>query len=342
MASLVDGSILLSVNTSTTPPGTWYGACDPHLLAFSRDRGFKQPVVSRPPWPADATFTDHSYRGLAADAASGEILVLDIDAKTSEQHWSLRDAESRWERLGRIRFPIRSCYPQVALRDGAAHVLVIGDIVEPVDAWQRFKREKTGSEWDYVFRRLFYAWSRDLRKEDFREPVEVENLDATAGHIRNLDLWIDQGGAAHLLYLKQPVQSAPMRDRFFPGVAMTSSLVHAVVKDGAVVRRDVILEGGEGRDGPVPGNARFHSPGGGRLLAIVFVSGAEGGKAVNENRVLEILPGRGPSRTIPLREPFTTFFTACERGGSAPAPVLDLFGVGRDGESLRYARVRVP
>jgi hypothetical protein len=44
---------------------------------------------------------------------------------------------------------------------------------------------------------------------------------------------------------------------------------------------------------------------------------------------------------IALREPFSTFFTATERGGSRPSDLLDLFGVGQDAQTLRYARVRL-
>ena len=44
---------------------------------------------------------------------------------------------------------------------------------------------------------------------------------------------------------------------------------------------------------------------------------------------------------LALKTPFSTFFTASERGGSRPSNVLDLFGIGADGETLRYARVRV-
>ena len=42
-----------------------------------------------------------------------------------------------------------------------------------------------------------------------------------------------------------------------------------------------------------------------------------------------------------LEEPFSTFFTAAERGGSGPSDVLDLFGTGRDPGALRYARIRL-
>jgi hypothetical protein len=44
---------------------------------------------------------------------------------------------------------------------------------------------------------------------------------------------------------------------------------------------------------------------------------------------------------LPLKTPLSTFFTAAERGGSRPSNILDLLGTGSDGQSLRYARVRL-
>jgi hypothetical protein len=44
---------------------------------------------------------------------------------------------------------------------------------------------------------------------------------------------------------------------------------------------------------------------------------------------------------LKLREPFTTFFTAAERGGNHPSDDLDLFGTGHDSTTLRYAHIRL-
>jgi len=61
------------------------------------------------------------------------------------------------------------------------------------------------------------------------------------------------------------------------------------------------------------------------------------------NAVMPLLPQRGEATRIALREPFTAFFTACERGGSRPSRTLDMFGVGtHSGTILRYAAVRLP
>jgi hypothetical protein len=328
-----DGRIFLSVNPSTQPPGTQYGPCDPHLLEFSAAEPTNPGTPIRPIWDEDIVFTDHSYRGVAADGMQGEILLLNVHARSGDQYWSYRDSSGNWNNHGRIHFPIRSCYPQVALKNGSGHVLAIGDIVEPVEEWRKYKFEKTGASWDYVFRRLFYTWTSDLTRSDFAEPIEVDNLDATAGHISNLDLWIDDKGAAHILYLKRTVQSNLMRDRFFPDTSITTSLEHVVIKDGEIVKRNTLFKGGENSSSEVPGYARFHLASNNRLFVIYYLGG--------ENRLLQILPeGNYKPVSISLQKPFGLTFTAIERGGSGPSNIIDLFGPGSE-NTLRYARIRI-
>lgn len=60
------------------------------------------------------------------------VCLLNGNAKTGDQYVAYRDRQGKWHARGKITFPIRACYPQVALRDGSAHVVAIGDIVEPV------------------------------------------------------------------------------------------------------------------------------------------------------------------------------------------------------------------
>ena len=113
------------------------------------------------------------------DRENREILLL-IMEQTDEHHqptWLSRDGE--WRPLPLLKFPIRGCYPQISLSDRRAHVLAIGDIVEPVEEWQRAKFEEFGREWDYVFRRLFYAWSPNLETDGFQPPVEIDSVDET-------------------------------------------------------------------------------------------------------------------------------------------------------------------
>jgi len=57
-------------------------------------------------------------------------------------------------------------------------------------------------------------------------------------------------GAAHLLYLKR--SSTPvLRDRFFPGQPILTTLEHVVLERGRVVRRSVLVSSVDGREGPI-------------------------------------------------------------------------------------------
>ncbi|MGC8784233.1 MAG: hypothetical protein ACP5RN_07590 [Armatimonadota bacterium] len=336
LVTLPQGRLFLSVNTSAMPPGTQYGKCEPRLLEFSHNAP-SNPKEHTPPFPQTATFTDHSYRGIAADSQRGEALLLHIDAHTSEYHYALLMSDGRWDAPGTLSFPIRACYPQVALRNRAAYVLAIGDIVEPVEEWRRYKREKTQREWDYVFRRLFFTWTPNVPSEPFCPPIEIDNVDASGGHITNLDLWLDSRGTAHLLYLRQ--QTTPLlREKYFPNLPLRATLEHCAVREGRVVQRQTLLEGGEGMRTPHPLYARFHSPDGKRLLVVYAATNTDGTRF---NALFPLLPRRGGLQTIPLREPFSVFFTACERGGNEPSRTLDLFGIAQDPKVLQYACIQL-
>ena len=329
-----DGTLTLSVNPLIDVTESRRGACKPHLLQFSVDNFDASPKAIQAEWVENTRFTEHSYRGIAADGVRGEILLLNIDAPTGDQCWSFCDADGNWRNRGRIRFPIRACYPQVELRYRAGHVLAIGDIVEPNEEWRTYKYEKTNRGWDYVFRRLFYTWTPDATKAEFAPPIEVEDVDATGGHISNLDLWVDNDGDAHLLYIKQP--SVPiLRDKYFPHIQLTRTLKHCVIRRGEVISRSELLVGGEDITGDSPAYARLHATPDGRLLAVCVCSPP----AV---KIMPILPQSAEPIELELDKPFGTFFTANERGGSKPSDIIDLFGIAGEPNMLRYARVRLP
>ncbi|MDA1190428.1 MAG: hypothetical protein O3A46_01950 [Candidatus Poribacteria bacterium] len=329
LARIGDGRLVLSVNPSTQPVGTQYGECDPHLLAF--EVGSWNANTLRPPWSGSPKYTDHSYRGFAANGDTGELLAVNIDSPSGDQYWSYRNGAGEWAGKGSVAFPIRSCYPQVAVSNGSGHIMAIGDIVEPVKEWQAFKFEKSGRQWDYVFRRLFYSYSPNMSATPFSEPLEIDNVDDTSGHIRNLGMWLGGDGAAHLLYTKQSVQSAAMRDKFFPDTPLTNSLEYVVVKDGAIIEHRTLTKGGEGESGESVGMARFHATADGELHVVYYANGRNALMRVRDGAITE----------LPLKQAFSTFFTAAERGGSKPSNTLDLFGVTNRGDTLQYARIRL-
>jgi hypothetical protein len=342
---LADGTVWLSANPSTEPPGTQYGPCRPQVLRFAPGRYDGAPAAEAPAWEGAARFTDHSYRGLAVDRERGEVLLLNIDAETSEQHVSLRDAKGAWRARGRIRFPIRAAYPQAALRGGAAHVLAIGDIVEPNEDWRRLKREATGREWDYVFRRLFYAFAPRVAEEGFQEPIEIASVESTGGHIQNLDLHVDRSGAAHVLYLERPHVHAAIRDRYFAGQEMTRRLEYALLRGGRVVARRRLAAGPVNERGALdPAYARFHVAPGEELWIVAAGQRRSARGEAESGDFLAPLGAAGAAprwSKMPLRHPFGTFFTAAPRGGSEPSDLIDLYGASSDAGTLRYARARI-
>jgi len=337
------GPVFLSANPSTEPPGTKYGRCMPIVLEFDAADPAGPPKEHSPAWADGAHFTDHSYRGFAADGAAGELLLLNIHAGTGEQYVSHCDVAGKWHQKGKIKFPIRSCYPQVALRAGAGHVMAIGDIVEPVEEWRKLKFEKLNRNWDYVFRRLFYTWTPNIRNTNFAVPIEIDTVEDTAGHISNLDLYIDKAGAAHLLYLRRPHQFAFIRDKYFPGEDMTAELEYVVVKAGKVVSRRSLTESPQDSEGIEPSFGRFHISSDGGLYVIVGGTGGKEGSRAFGNYAARIVAGSAKIEfvRIALEHPFRNFFTNTVRGGSAPSDILDMFGIAEDNPNLRYARIRL-
>lgn len=327
-----DGNLFLNVNTSSMPAGTEYGPCEPHLLRFQVGSASWEGEKLAPAWTGEPYFTDHSYRGYAADSGRDELLMLNIDAKTSVQNWSWLTAAGKTRNHGQITFPIRSCYPQVALKDGAGYVLAVSDIVEPVEAWRSYKFEQTQRTWDYVFRILYFTATPDLAKTPFGEPVEIANVDATGGHISNQDLWIAPDGTAYIMYLERAVASEMMRDKYFPELSVLNTLHLALVKDGVVQSRRVLFEGTDARQA---GWARFQETPDGSLYAVLSVSGEDGG-----DKLMRISPeDAGNTLTpIPLEKPMSAFLLATVRAGNAPSNIIDMHGPTAD-TAMGYAQV---
>ncbi|UCH34699.1 MAG: hypothetical protein JSV65_19635 [Armatimonadota bacterium] len=345
--------IFLSVNPTLTEPNVYGGPARPQILEFAAADPKADYKTLLPEWEDEPRFTEHSYRGLAADGPSGELLLLNILGHEA-QHWSFRDKDGRWSARGKLVFPmgmdyeepepIRLCYPVIALRNRTAYVLGISDIIEPVKEWRAYKRELTGREWDYDFRRLFFTWTPDIVTTPFAEWVEIASREKTAGHINNLDIWITPDGAAHMLWSETSLDSR-LREKYFPGERLTYALERCVVRDGKVVARDTLAKGGEGESSEIPGVARFHATPDGRLFVFYYCGGSDAqGNPLSENRLMEILPGEthGEPVKVRLECPLTGFFTATERGGSAPSDTLDVLGeCPAKARTLRYARIRI-
>lgn len=349
-----DGRVFLSANpTLVADPKAYSGPARPELLQFAAARPQAPPETILPDWQDTPKFSEHSYRSFAADGAAGELILLqNIDYTHAE--WAFRDREGRGLASGRLQWPwgadyekpqpIRVCYPNVALRNRAVHFCGVGDIIEPNRAWRDYKKQLTGREWDYDFRRLYYTWTDDITTGRFHDWTEIASRESTCGWITPGDLWIGPDGTVHLLWTERALDER-LREKFFPTARQSHALNYARVRQGKVIERRTLALATEGGSQEVPGRGRFQVTPDQRLFVFFYVSGKDReGRGISENRLLELRADGSvgePVRVL-LQKPFTEFFTATSRGGSAPSFVLDLLGQ-RAGASttISYARVRL-
>jgi len=369
---LPGGRLILSVNparehTYTMDNGSWGFCCEPGLLQFSTDDLHELPTQINLPWDLPYDFSAHSYRAFAADPVTGTMLLsTQVPVNDDFQHaYLFFDTGGRVVRQGLLRFPMRGCYQQIALRGNAVYVMAISDEKEPNPAWRAYKREQTGQSWDYDFRQLFFTWTPDITTTEFSPPLTVFSRDDTAGHLLNLDLALDEEGDTHLLFRDRNIWHPFMRDRFFPDKPITVALKYIRVHNGRVIDRQTLLEAeealapetGQARTvsempegqlyalwsqqglsmrGPMPEYGTFHMTPDGRLFVIWYQSGPSAG-----NFIRQILPEPGSPQRLPLVKPLTQFFAACPRNGCLPSNTVDLYGVPGDELLVRYVQLRV-
>ncbi|MBL9162766.1 MAG: hypothetical protein JNL18_08550 [Planctomycetaceae bacterium] len=354
MAAFADGRVYLSVNPAIDAgPQPGGGPTRPDVLKFSAHEPEAPPASVTPRWRERPPFSEHSYRSFAADGASGE-LVLFQNIGYTHAEWTFFDRGGRWSSQGKLQWPwgaeyetpqpIRVCYPNVALLDRQVHFVGVSDIVEPNQAWREYKRELTGLDWDYDFRRLFYTWTADIAKQPFADWIEISSRDKTCGGISPGDLWLAPSGEAHVVWTERAIDER-LRDKFFPGAPQSHSVNYARVRDGRILERRTLLESTEAKPGIIGSAPRFHVTPDHRLFVVYSAKGVEpDGTPVSENRIVEMRADGAVSASarLPLKSPFISYFTTTVRGGSPPSNTLEMLGE-RAGvpRTISYARVRL-
>ena len=349
------GRLVLSANRKLD----WWGGTEgvrksydaqPLLLEFDAGAPGAEPTVHKPVWDGDYTFTEHTYRGIAADAGTGEVLLLNISGHAGHA-WSLMGPDGSFAHCGFLGYPERGCYPQVALRGRAAYVIAVSDIVEPNLIWRQHKREHTGRDWDYDFRMLYFTCTPDITSKPFAPLLTFASRDETAGLLRQQDLWIDPEGDAHAVYTDRSVLHRFMRDRFFPDTAITEELKYCRISDSAVVERHTLVRAVEDAeatakagpeevifDRPAATNARFHSTPDGALYVLYSVNGTDSPATFCRHLLPEMAD---EPVAVAMEQPLTSFFTASERLGNEPSQTVDLYGTGGEPGIMRYAQLEI-
>jgi hypothetical protein len=346
--------VFLSANpTLGAGPEPNGGAARPEIFQFSAKHPEAAPISLLPVWQGEPKFTEHSYRSLAADGTGRELILFQNIGYTHAE-WAFRDRTGKWSAQGQLKWPwgaeydkpepIRVCYPDVMLRGRAVHFVGVSDVVEPYKAWREFKRELTGQQWDYDFRRLFYTGTPDITKKPFADWLEIASRDKTCGWISPGDLWLAPNGDVHLLWSERAIDER-LRAKFFPEAKQSHALNYALVREGKVIRRRSLMESAEDKPGITGSAGRFQVTPDHRLFVVCYASGREaGGSSVAENRILEILPDGSASAPVrvPLTKPFTSYFTTTVRGGSPPSRTLEMLGTrAGTGNTISYARIEL-
>lgn len=354
LACFSAGPLFLSANpTLATDRSVRAGPAQPKVPEFD-PANTKGPFKSLlPEWEGSPPFTEHSYRSFAADGPGRELILMQNVGYTHAE-WAFRDRQGRWSAKGQLVFPwgaeypqpraVRVCYPNVAVKDRAVYFCGVSDIEEPYPEWRAYKKQLTGRDWDYDFRRLFFTWCPDITKGRFAPWVEIATRDKTAGWIMPGDLWVGPDGTVHLLWLERALDER-LRRKFFPEARQSHVLNYARLREGKVVLRRALLEAVEGGPREVPSAGRFHVTPDNRLLVVCYVAGASAeGKSVSENRLLEIGPDGAVKQQarLALAHPLSSYFTATVRAGSPPSLTIDLLGHRADGAAaIGYARIRL-
>lgn len=96
LACLPGGRLLLSANPTLLPPeASGGGPARPELLEFATAQPQAAPHVWVPGWQGQPAFTEHSYRTLAVDAATGEAILFQ-NAGYASAEWALLDRQGQW------------------------------------------------------------------------------------------------------------------------------------------------------------------------------------------------------------------------------------------------------
>jgi hypothetical protein len=350
LACFPRGKVFLSINPTLAKADDYGGPAKPQILEFAAAAPATVAVTQEPIWTGAPPFTEHSYRSFVADGTDEELLLLQ-NIGYDHAEWAFRDRAGKWSAQGVLAWPagasyepprpVRLCYPAVALAHRAVHFCGVSDIEEPYPAWRAYKKELTGQNWDYDFRRLFYTWSDDITAGAFHGWIEVSSRDKTCGWIFPMDIAVRPNGDVFLLWSERAIDER-LREKFFPGEKQRYSLECAVIRAGRLVSRTAIVEGGDDRGGERPGDGRFVAADPERLFVLYYVSGTDArGTALSENRVVEILPAGVPGTpvTIRLSQPLSAFFTTTPRAGCIPSRTVELLGSA--GAAMRFARIRL-
>ena len=313
-------------------------ACIPMVYIFDISGEVQKIDTIRLTWDdPEYFFHDHSYRGFTLDTANGNLFLVNQYIVSGGAHcYALCDHTFKTLQAGKLDFPVRSCYHNMAMRDGELYVFALRDIVEPNAAWKQYKFEKTGNEWDYDFRRVYLRYSPDITKEALGEAVSVCDRDDTCGWIYNIDCSYDKQGDMLFLVSVQNVHFPFMKERFFPDAALETVLELYRFRKGQLVETRILDRSADEEGHMTQYGGFFHTASNGDVYIVwsketdLAYNKVKTGTYLSKVEALEEEP-------VMLMDRFATVYGNKTRLGAAGSDMIDMYWP-ENSERIMYGR----
>ena len=307
--------------------------CIPMLYLFDISGPLRKTSSIRLKWNRDDyIFWEHSYRGFAYDKVRGNLFLNNIEYGDEQFCYTLLDCKLATIRSGKLRFPARSCYHNIAMKDGETYLFAVRDIKEPNAAWRDYKRAVTGRQWDYDFRQIFLNYCADIETGDFEPSLLFCDRDATCGWTFPLDCCYDPNGDMLFMVSVQNVAQPFMRERFFPGLAPESALELYRFSKGKLISQTQLAVSAD-TELSTGYSGFFHTAANGEVYAIWSKDAYVPGDALPKGTYLSRLsaPDEPPVR---LMEECGCTFGSKVRLGAAPSDTVDLYWAREEKEIM--------
>ena len=348
MACFFDNRAFLSLNTTQVGPEEYSGLSRPSILVFDASNPEAPYNEIFPEWDGAPEFTEHSYRSFVSDSKNNELIIFQNIGYTHAE-WAFMDSEGYWIANGKLPWlwgaeydtpqPARTCYPNVQLKDRSVYFCGVSDIVEPYDEWRAYRKEVTGREWDFDFRRLLFTWCDNIAEGQFHKWIELSSRDRTSGNIMPSDMLVDDDGTAHILWLESALD-VRIRDKYFPLEKQTYALNYLQIRNGVVRVRRALFVGGEGESPGKCSGARLHRTVDGRILVIYHLDSEATGSGPQMHIAEISAEGSLQNDTVlDIEKPFSSLFTNTVRAGSPISDTIHLLGNVEN--TIRYVKISI-
>jgi len=359
------GRLLMSVNPTLAhlvpaPAKPAGGPARPEFLEFDAAHPEREPRHLVPGWSEEPKFTEHSYRAFSADGKNGEFILFN-KVGTSQTAWAFFDRNGHWK-TGLLTWPRGEDpkysvwhdeytpvnYANAILSDRQVHYL--GQ--SPINIWNRIDPSETETwgrdKWGWRMRKLHYTWAPEITSKPFTEWIVLDDAMDDGGTVGLGDSWLAPDGRLHVVWQKEPIHPK-LRDTHFPDIKRDWRMCYAVLKDGTMLDKRVLLAGGETAGALRPtgyiGHPRFHITPDHTIYVLCNLVGTTPQTTAQTGSYALRIESDG-SVSAPVRIPLArtipgTFFTATPRAGNRLTEAADLLIADTvEGKPVaRYARL---